>query len=902
MAKKIHKLSQGGKTIYPATTTDAVVHPDLRVSSSTLVEEVNVSKIFPTGGIGGSNKYTLETAIAQIPSSLRTVGIKCSFINEGGTPETWTYQGGAFTSSDSWLKDNSDNGIKIIDWESDKSTTRKKVPAKERKVGLIIGYNAPDAGWVKEVFIGPSASIEAYWIQDIYWESIATKDDIAKAESASRKAFGRILDWINSRADTLNSIPVDERVKGLVVTYNDPQNGWKRLQYIADNVYDNTLWGALAENWKDFDSVDFTSVEDTLTELEDNKYDKHLGKNLANPDEFEIYGYTEEGGNFANGNYYKTGFIPARDNLVMNYPHPSGVWSAVFARDKKKVIRTFQTQAYKKGEGEYYVRFVFSQTNKASLQVEEGTTATEYEPFTQTKDIDKKIQDVQDSVSGTYKYTDNLCGSLHQRLSDIEEKYVQKGNTVEGLSKEDGWYDHTTMSWKTGGNMFYTKYEANMAYFSTTQTGNPNGYFIVYLGANDEFLGGFLNGTDGEKPVINQSYFLLAPVGTKYIVYQALGGATNIFYEANIVRLSEIYKKIESYDVLYQRKAVAQTVNFGIPPKGKEELSILFIGNSFCGQMYQYLKELLSASGHDQVVFNSVARGGKTYKYWLDDLQYEDSYPEGYLDQDNPTDDGEYDTTFDRTDTLYKRLTSPPKDSGGNPIEGRKWDIICVCGLPCQNLFDFSQDNPYTIQMVEKIRRVVQDRNVPIYLYAPPVPPAPNPELGEEQVWGNTYGTSDEAFTVTNQVLIDKIGNMGIPANRLMFGSAGIQNLRKRVSVNLTKTEGGIVYDSELTIDRLHPFYGLPYLVTSAICYQTILENVYDNIDALKDMANIRDIQTKAEFISISESNMKYAVDAVKGALLDQWHTNSYLDDGDVLVINDLDKYNEEVVNEVKSV
>lgn len=204
--------------------------------------------------------------------------------------------------------------------------------------------------------------------------------------------------------------------------------------------------------------------------------------------------------------------------------------------------------------------------------------------------------------------------------------------------------------------------------------------------------------------------------------------------------------------------------------------------------------------------------------------------------------------------------------------------------------------------MVEKIRRVVQDRNVPIYLYAPPVPPAPNPELGEEQVWGNTYGTSDEAFTVTNQVLIDKIGNMGIPANRLMFGSAGIQNLRKRVSVNLTKTEGGIVYDSELTIDRLHPFYGLPYLVTSAICYQTILENVYDNIDALKDMANIRDIQTKAEFISISESNMKYAVDAVKGALLDQWHTNSYLDDGDVLVINDLDKYNEEVVNEVKSV
>lgn len=75
----IHKLTKDGQTIYPATTTDAVVHPDLAVSSSKLIEEVNVSKIFPTGGIDGTNKYTLETAIAMIPASLRNVGIKCSY-------------------------------------------------------------------------------------------------------------------------------------------------------------------------------------------------------------------------------------------------------------------------------------------------------------------------------------------------------------------------------------------------------------------------------------------------------------------------------------------------------------------------------------------------------------------------------------------------------------------------------------------------------------------------------------------------------------------------------------------------------------------------------------------------------------------------------------------------------
>ena len=101
MAKKV-KITKSGQTVYPATVMDAVVHPDLRVDSSKLIEEVNVSKIYPTGGIDGTNKYTLETAIAKIPSSLRNVGLKCSFINEGGEFETWTYQSGTFTNTDSW--------------------------------------------------------------------------------------------------------------------------------------------------------------------------------------------------------------------------------------------------------------------------------------------------------------------------------------------------------------------------------------------------------------------------------------------------------------------------------------------------------------------------------------------------------------------------------------------------------------------------------------------------------------------------------------------------------------------------------------------------------------------------------------------------------------------------------
>ena len=593
------------------------------------------------GGSGAGGNLILEwntdvaTTRKQVPSAARKIGLQISYklnntnwINEQFIGPSATIE--AYWTQDIYWQtialkkdvDSVDTKLKtffgrILEWNTDESTTKKQIPKSERVKGLIVAFNNPSKGWVIQQFIGSINVEDNFWgnTSSLYWKTLATATDISESELKAKKLFGRILEWNTNQANTLNSIPTNERVLGLVVTFKDPTSGWKRLQYISDSLETGALWGNQPANWKDLDAkeVDLSPIEDSLLELDNKKLDKDFGVNIANPSEFEIYGFTGQGTNFANGNYYKTGFIPARDNLVMNYEHPSGVWSAVFGKDKTKVIRTFQSKQYIKQEGDYFVRFVFNQTNRNSLQVEEGTESTEYQPFTQTKNIDEKIQEVKDSVSDTYKYTDSLCNSLHDRLSDFEEKYVQKGNAVKGLLKEAKWYDHVTQSWKTGGNMYSTKYEANMTYFSTSQTGNPNGYFIVYLDENEKFLGGFLNGLEGEKPEINRTYFLMAPVDCKYIVYQAQGGATNIFNEANIVGLDEIYKKIESYDVLYQRKAVAQTVNFGVPPKTKEELSILFIGNSFCGQMYQYLKELTTASGHTQIVFNSVARGGKTF-------------------------------------------------------------------------------------------------------------------------------------------------------------------------------------------------------------------------------------------------------------------------------------------------
>ena len=72
------------------------------ISLSKLIEEVNISNIYPTDGTNGSNKYTLETAIAKVGEELRHAGLKVTFINEEGRLETWEYQGGTFTNASSW--------------------------------------------------------------------------------------------------------------------------------------------------------------------------------------------------------------------------------------------------------------------------------------------------------------------------------------------------------------------------------------------------------------------------------------------------------------------------------------------------------------------------------------------------------------------------------------------------------------------------------------------------------------------------------------------------------------------------------------------------------------------------------------------------------------------------------
>lgn len=110
---EIHKLTKDGITLFPATTTDAVVHPQVRAAVSNLITEYNVSSLFPTAGSEGSSKYTLQGAISllfdKLKETQRFPGIKVIFTDftEPDVTQEWRYLGGSFTTTTNWAREDS---------------------------------------------------------------------------------------------------------------------------------------------------------------------------------------------------------------------------------------------------------------------------------------------------------------------------------------------------------------------------------------------------------------------------------------------------------------------------------------------------------------------------------------------------------------------------------------------------------------------------------------------------------------------------------------------------------------------------------------------------------------------------------------------------------------------------
>lgn len=146
------------------------------------VTELNISELYKTQGSGGTNRYTLETAIAQVEEKYRTiVGLKITFINNATEKtETWAYNGGTFTNTTSWSQGSGSGGNKILEWNTDVASTRKQVLQQDRKAGMQISYLHPDNGWVNEQFIGTSLQIlDGTFEKDNLWQQIPNSNSVS---------------------------------------------------------------------------------------------------------------------------------------------------------------------------------------------------------------------------------------------------------------------------------------------------------------------------------------------------------------------------------------------------------------------------------------------------------------------------------------------------------------------------------------------------------------------------------------------------------------------------------------------------------------------------------------------------------------------------------------------------
>ena len=99
---EIHKLTKDGITLFPATITDAIAHPELRTTLSNLITVYNVSNLYPDNNITTLNE-AVELLGEKLKDEQKVSGIKVQFISETGLQE-WMYNGNTFDDISNWSR------------------------------------------------------------------------------------------------------------------------------------------------------------------------------------------------------------------------------------------------------------------------------------------------------------------------------------------------------------------------------------------------------------------------------------------------------------------------------------------------------------------------------------------------------------------------------------------------------------------------------------------------------------------------------------------------------------------------------------------------------------------------------------------------------------------------------
>lgn len=201
-------------------TTQSITNLNTKIDKRTT--EYNVSVNNPTSGTNGSNKYDLSMAIAQVPSELRVAGMKVSFLNSTGKPESWKYLGGSWAVAN-FIQESS-GGNKILEWAGDAAATRKQVAASERKAGMMITYKNANGQLVNEQYKSTNYS-DTEWAKDSNWLPIVSQYQLSPIEERAGYVVCSTNDITVAKKITKQNFVLDTKCRLLVkMTYRNTAN------------------------------------------------------------------------------------------------------------------------------------------------------------------------------------------------------------------------------------------------------------------------------------------------------------------------------------------------------------------------------------------------------------------------------------------------------------------------------------------------------------------------------------------------------------------------------------------------------------------------------------------------------------------------------------------------------
>lgn len=490
------------------------------------VTELNISELYKTQGIGGTNKYDLATAIAQVPTQYRSIqGLKVTFINnDTSKSETWVYDGGTFTTITNWKLSNDSEKLNAVEKDLFHKPTMENSPLSANLLdiegvnwvgGGLINYNGtgitPNADYAYSEDYQEISHLAGKTIYGNIFQLTIYDFNKDFIENISSPSSGKTLPenafyW---RVSTWSSKTTSEEIKSDLLA----KKNYVALSKLGPNA--DVYQGRKIITEKDFQltseqmpsdyvptigngTITKEKLEASILEEIDYKLNKSIGKNLCMHEECLLNQYMNDQGKIISADGYAlTGLIPIRNGQILRCNQQYIVSYNGLYDKNRQIIKSSLVQAsgqqYLVGtEESAFAQFSFGVDKLSTLMVEEVDSiedvSSEYEPYT---DKNKIL---------------NVLGFNEEINHPMLTKQFSFFNKTWMTFCDSFGITGTTMGGKT--NTLYVR-DKTYGYNKTHQGYTWHRYISDYLQ-----LGGLINNAVGGSCVSN-AYALISPFCTR---------------------------------------------------------------------------------------------------------------------------------------------------------------------------------------------------------------------------------------------------------------------------------------------------------------------------------------------------------------------------------------------------